>query len=212
MYTKFLWSDVVNQDQDFAKQDQNFLQAEQDALRRIETLEHQLSVPQSKITELTKEKEDTQSNLKLCTFELELLRQSTTNQIELQQQSILQREKEISDLQMWIRLSNIYRIKHKITQVVPSLSKNIIMLYNTEVCVCLVWGEERERSYMEVCVLSAELGEAFVSFTWAITPHYAGPSPEALAHHSYLSMCRPLCTVFLYAFGATVWYCIHNHM
>ena len=102
-----LRSDVDNQDQDFAKQDHNFLQAKQErdaALRRIETLEHQLSVSQSKITELTKEKEDTKSNLKLCTFELELLRQSTTNQIELQQQSILQKEKEISNLQTQLQL------------------------------------------------------------------------------------------------------------
>ena len=37
--------------------------------------------------------------------------------------------------------------------------------------VCLIWGKERERSIIEVCVLSAELGVAFGSFAWAATPH-----------------------------------------
>ena len=111
-----LRSDVDNQDQD-----QNFLQAKQErdaALRRIETLEHQLSVSQSKITELSKEKEDTESNLKLRTFELELVRQSTTNQIELQQKSILQREKEISDLQTQLQSVEDELAKTK-SQILP---------------------------------------------------------------------------------------------
>ena len=114
-----LRSDIDNQDQDLARQDQGCLQAEQErdaALRRIETLEHQLSVAESKITKLIKEKEVTESTLNLRTFELELLRQSTTNQIELQQRSIHQREKEISDLQRRLQSVEAELVK---TQIPP---------------------------------------------------------------------------------------------
>ena len=96
-----LRSDIHNQDQDLARQDQGCLQAEQErdaALRRIETLEHQLSVSQSRIGELIKEKEDAASTLKRREFEFQMLRQSATDQIELQQQSIYYKEKEIADL------------------------------------------------------------------------------------------------------------------
>ena len=67
------------------------------------------------------------------------------------------------------------------------------------VCVCLVWGEERERSCMGfVCMLSAELGQAFINFAWTATRCNAGPSQRHQSTSGYLSMWKPLYMAFMH--------------
>ena len=121
-----LRNDIDNQDQDLARQDQSFLLAEQErdtALRRMETLEHQLSVSQSQVTQLIKEKEDTASTLRRREFEFQLLRRSATDQIELQQQSIYYKEKEIADL--WVRLQSVESELAETKLRIPALKEDL---------------------------------------------------------------------------------------
>ena len=150
LVTKFR-SDIDNQDQDLARQDQGCLQAQQErnaALRRIEALEHQLSVAESKITKLIKEKEVTESTLNLRTFELELLRQSTTNQIELQQRSIYQREKEISDLQRRLQSVEAELVKTQIPPMKEDLRRASLELQAKSAEVEILQEQRNERRKM----------------------------------------------------------------
>ena len=121
-----LRNDIDNQDYALVRQYQSFLLVEQErdaALRRIETLEHQLSVYQSQITQLVKEKEDTVSILRCREFEFQLLRRSATDQIELQQQSIYYKEKEIADLRT--RLQSVESELAQAKLQIPALKEDL---------------------------------------------------------------------------------------
>ena len=60
-------------------------------------------------------------------------------------------------------------------------------------------GEERERSCMGfVCMLSAELGQAFVNFAWAATRRNAGLRQRHQSTSGHLSMWKPLYMAFMH--------------
>ena len=49
-----------------------------------------------------------------------------------------------------------------------------------------------------VCMLSAELGQAFVNFAWAATQRNAGPRQRHQSTSGYLSMWKPLYMAFMH--------------
>ena len=67
------------------------------------------------------------------------------------------------------------------------------------VCVCLVWGKkEKEVAWGGgegggLCVLSAQLGQAFVNFAQAAIPHRAGQSQRRQPTSGHLSMWKSMC-------------------
>ena len=93
--------DIDTRDQELAQRDQNLKHAEQNrrtSSQGFAAVKRKLTESQSRITKLTKERDDLESNLKLREFEFQILQQSASQHIELHQQSILLREKEIAHL------------------------------------------------------------------------------------------------------------------
>lgn len=122
-----LRNDIDDQDLDMAEREQSFQQAEQEkkaASQRIQTLEYKLSISESRVKQLMKEKDDVMSALKLLEFEFQLLRQTATEQIELQQQSISHKENEIAILKA--KLQSVEKeLDETKRQIVPALKEEL---------------------------------------------------------------------------------------
>ena len=98
----------------------------------------------------------------------------------------------------------------------PQTSTHTSFILDTQTSTTTLWlGEERERSCMGggegggLCVLSAELGEAFVNFAQAAILHRAGPNQRCQPASGHLSMWESGIDNF---YATVYYYCIHNYM
>ena len=91
--------------------------------RRIKTLEHRLTLRSTNIVELIGEKENMENTLRQREFEFEMLCQSKTQKIELLQQCISTREKEILDLKM--HLQNVDSELNEANKLIPTLKEKL---------------------------------------------------------------------------------------
>ena len=118
---------IEERDRELAKLDRRLQRAEKEKnamSREINTLNRNLSMHQLRITQLEAEKEYTLANaLRVKQFEMELLRQANTHQIELQRQSIDQRESEIYELNC--RLQAVERELREANQQIPVLQERL---------------------------------------------------------------------------------------
>ena len=123
-----LKQDIVEREKDLDRRDQSLQQVEQEkkaALQRIDTLENKISICQSKITDLMKEKDETAMALEVVNFEFDLVHQSNTQHIALQQQCIRLREKEVSNLRE--RLQLVENELRETNLLIPTLKEDLQM-------------------------------------------------------------------------------------
>lgn len=121
-----LKSDIDNRDQELGRQEHILQQLEEErkaTSRRIETLEYKLTLCSTKITELIGEKEKTEDTLRLREFEFEMLSKSTEQKIDLRQQCINLREKEILNLKM--HLQKVESELDETNMLIPTLEENL---------------------------------------------------------------------------------------
>ena len=121
-----LRTDIEVRNRELAKLDRRLQKAEKErnvTARQIETLRHQLWRYQSTLNELDGEKEHMANTLTMKQFEVDLLRQGRTQQVELQRLSIEQKEREISDLNR--RLQTVERELDDANKQIPTLRESL---------------------------------------------------------------------------------------
>ena len=154
-----LRNDIDDQDQDLAQREQSFQQAEQEKRaisQQLKALEYKLAQSESRIAQLIKERGDAASALKLQEFEFQVMRQAANQQIELQQQSIFHKEKEIAHLKMRLQVvekeldetkPQIPALKEELRKASQELEKKsaeIQLLQETKSCMKLLLDTERK--------------------------------------------------------------------